>query len=288
MEAGDVVDRVASADGTSIAYRREGRGPTIVLVGGALDDGSENAALVPHLAERFSVVNYARRGRGKSGDTQPYTVEREIEDLEALIGAAGGSAHVFGASSGGALALEAAAAGLNVDRLAVYEVPYNLDADGPHWNSRDVPEVEDLLARGDSGAVVELFMRSVGSSEDDIAGAKASPFWQDLEALAHTLGYDAACIGPGPPPTERLAGIARPTLVLTGGGAPDSHATGLPEGFMDRAADAIAAAIPGAERRVVPGAGHMVDPDLLAPVLERFFLARRNTGRPQGGDASSS
>lgn len=114
---------VTSKDGTSIAYQRAGTGPAVILVGGGLDDGSENAALVPELARHFTVVNYARRGRGDSGDTQPYAVEREIEDIDALISEAGGSAHLFGASSGGALALEAAAAGLAIDRIAVYEVP---------------------------------------------------------------------------------------------------------------------------------------------------------------------
>jgi len=143
--------------------------------------------------------------------------------------------------------------------------------DGPHWNRRDVPEVEELLADGRRGDVVELFMRTVGSSEEDIAGARGSPFWPALEALAHTLAYDAACMGDGPPPTARLARITQPTLVATGGGTPDAHAGGLPPGFMDRAADAIAASIPQAERQVIGGAGHMVDAKLVAPVLERFF-----------------
>src|SRR5918994_5056994 len=116
--------RVTSNDGTSIAYDRKGTGPAVILVGGGLDDGSENAPLVPGLAEHFTVYNYARRGRGDSGDTLPYALEREIEDLEALIADAGGSAHLYGVSSGGALALEAAAAGIAVRRLAVYEVPY--------------------------------------------------------------------------------------------------------------------------------------------------------------------
>jgi pimeloyl-ACP methyl ester carboxylesterase len=265
------MDHVTSKDGTSIAFERDGGGPAVILVGGAIDDGSENAPLVPELALTFAVFNYARRGRGESGDTPPYAVEREIEDLEALIAEAGGSAHVFGASSGGALALEAAAAGLAIDRLAVYEVPYTMDDDGPHWNRRDIPEVEELLAEGRRGDVVELFMRTVGSSEEDIAGARALPFWPALEVLAHTLAYDAACIGYGPVPTTRLAKVTQPTLVATGGGTPDSHAGGLPAGFMDRAADAITASIPRAERQIIDGVGHMVDATLVAPVLERFF-----------------
>ena len=110
-EMNEMAFRVTSNDGTTIAYDRKGSGPAVVLVGGALDDGAENASLVPALAEHFTVYNYARRGRGASGFTEPYAVEREIEDLDALIAEAGGSAHLFGASSGGALALEAAAAG---------------------------------------------------------------------------------------------------------------------------------------------------------------------------------
>ena len=118
--------RVTSNDGTTIAYDRKGSGPAVVLVGGGLDDGAENAPLVPALAEHFTVYNYARRGRGASGFTEPYAVEREIEDLDALIAEAGGSAHLFGASSGGALALEAAAAGSAIDTIAVWEVPRHL------------------------------------------------------------------------------------------------------------------------------------------------------------------
>jgi pimeloyl-ACP methyl ester carboxylesterase len=267
------MNRVTSKDGTSIAYDRQGDGPAVILVGGAIDDGSENAPLATELATRFTVYNYARRGRGDSGDTLPYAVEREIEDLEALIAEAGGSAHLYGVSSGGALGLEAAAAGIAVDTLAVYEVPYNLADDGPHWHRGDGEKVEALLAEGRRGDVVELFMRTVGSSEEDIAGARTSPMWPGLEAIAHTLAYDAACVGDGHPPTARLATITRPTLVATGGGSPDSHAGGLPPGFFEQAADAIAAAIPQAERLTFEGQGHVADPKAVAPVLERFFRA---------------
>lgn len=265
------MDRVTSKDGTAIAFERVGSGPAVVLVGGAIDDGSENAPLGPALGDLFTVFNYARRGRGESGDTPPYAVEREIEDLDAIITEAGGTAHVFGASSGGGLALEAAAAGLPIDRLAVYEVPYAMTNDGPHWDRRDLPAVEELLADGRRGEVIELFMRNVGSSEEDIARAKGSPYWTPLEALAHTLAYDAAVMRDGSPPSERLARISQPTLVMTGT-LGDAHG-GVPPEFMGRAADEIAASIPGAERAVVEGAGHMVDATLIAPVLGRFFAA---------------
>ncbi len=139
---------VTSRDGTAIAYERAGDGPPVVLVGGGAVDRSENVSLAQELAARFTVLNHDRRGRGRSGDTQPYSVQREIEDLEALIQAAGGSAHALGVSSGGALALEAAAAGVAIDRLAVYEVPWDLAEDHPaRWRAyRD--DLGALLAEG--------------------------------------------------------------------------------------------------------------------------------------------
>ena len=265
------MNRVTSEDGTSIAYERMGSGPAVILVGGGLDDGAENAPLAPELAKRFTAYNYARRGRGASGDTLPYAVEREIEDIEALMAGAGGSAHLYGVSSGGALALEAAATGIAVDKLAVYEVPYNLADDGPYWHRGDGEKAEALLAEGRRGEVVELFMRTVGALEEDIAGARTSPFWPGLEALAHTLAYDAACVGDGHPPTARLATITRPTLVATGGKSPDPHGGELPPDFFDQAADAIAASIPQVERLTIEGQGHVADPKAVAAVLGRFF-----------------
>jgi pimeloyl-ACP methyl ester carboxylesterase len=263
---------VISKDGTSIAYQRAGAGPAVILVGGGLDDGSENEALVPELARHFTVVNYARRGRGDSGDTHPYAMEREIEDIDGLISEAGGSAHLFGASSGGALALEAAAAGLAIDRIAVYEVPYmDNDAAAQQWSAY-VDRLTAALADGQRGHAIELFMRLAGSSDDDIAGARASSFWPGLEALAPTLAYDAACLGDGRPPVTRLASITQPTLVATGG-IPDPHMGGLQPGFFDSAADMIAAALPNAERRIIEGQTHVADPAVLAGVLERFFAA---------------
>ena len=267
------MDRVTSKDGTSIAYHRQGGGPAVILVGGGLDDGAENAPLVPELAARFTVYNYARRGRGDSGDTLPYALEREFEDLDALIAEAGGSAHLYGVSSGGALVLEAAAAGLPVDRLGVYEVPYMVADDMARRAREFVQQLGAVLAEGRRGEALELFMRLAGSSEDDIAGARRSPFWPGLEAIAHTLAYDAACMGDYRPPTARLARITQPTLVVTGGVSPDAQVGmgGLLPDLFDRAADAIAATVPRAERLTLAGQGHVADPKVVAPVLERFF-----------------
>jgi pimeloyl-ACP methyl ester carboxylesterase len=264
------VNRVRSKDGTSIAYDRDGSGPAVILVGGAFVDRSENAPLAAELAERFTVYNYDRRGRGDSGDTLPYAVEREIEDIQALIAEAGGSAHLYGISSGGALALEAAAAGVEVDKLAVYEVPYNMADDGPQRHREYVEQLEAFLAEGRRGDAAELFMRLAGASDEMIAGAKDSPMWPGLEAIAHTLAYDAACMGNNHPPAARLARITRPILVATGGGSPDSFVGGGGD-FFGKAGDAIAASIPQADRQTIEGQTHQVDPKALAPVLERFL-----------------
>ena len=249
-----------SRDGTSIAYDRQGAGPPVILVGGGLDDGSENAPLAAELADRFTVYNYARRGRDESGDTGPYAVERELEDLAALIGQAGGSARVYGVSSGGMFALEAAAAGLAIQRLAVYEVPYDTTPEAAQRNQAYREQLRAALDQGRRGDAVELFMRLAGSSDEDIAGARSSPYWPGLEALAHTLAYDAACYGP--PPVDRLATVTQPTLVLTGGGAE----------FFELAADAVAAAMPSAERVVLEGQKHVADPKAVATALGRFLL----------------
>jgi pimeloyl-ACP methyl ester carboxylesterase len=264
------METVTSKDGTAIAYDRTGSGPPVILVGGATVLRGGNAPLAAELSDSFTVFNHDRRGRGDSGDTLPYAVEREIEDIDALIVAAGGSAHLYGISSGGALALEAAAAGVAVERLAVYEVPYDMADDTPRRQRAYVEQLRALLAEGRRGDAAELFMRTVGTPDEMIAGAKASPMWPGLEAIAHTLVYDAACLGTGHPPTERLARITCPTLVAMGGASPDSYLGGGDD-FFGQAAEAIAACIPDAECQVIEGQTHMVDPAVLAPVLARFF-----------------
>ena len=251
--------RVISADGTSIAYQRNGSGPAVILIGGGLDDGSENAPLAEELAKHFTVYNFARRGRGDSGDTQPYAVQREIEDIAALIEEAGGIAHLFGVSSGGMFALEAAAAGLAIGRIAVYEVPYDTADDALQRAQEYHEQLDGALVRGRRADAVGLFMRLAGSSEQDVADAMNSPYWPGLEDLAHTLAYDAALYGP--PPTARLVTITQRTLVATGG----SNA------YFEQAADDVAASLPNTERQVIEGQGHVVDSKVMAAVLARFF-----------------
>jgi pimeloyl-ACP methyl ester carboxylesterase len=257
-----------SKDGTVIGCECAGTGPAVVLVGGGLTDRSENGPLVPALAEHFTVVNYDRRGRGASGDAAAYDVGREVEDIDALIATMGGTAHLYGVSSGGALALEAAAAGTAVGKVAVYEVPYNLAPDWPEaWKSY-TDELDRALVAGDRGAAVAAFMRVTGTPEEEIAGMGTAPFWSDLEAIAHTLRYEAACLGTGQPPVDRFATIRQPVLVLTGDERPPDAALWVLA--LDEAADAIATAIPGAERETLAGQGHVADPDTIAARLAGF------------------
>jgi pimeloyl-ACP methyl ester carboxylesterase len=264
------MSQVRSKDGTSIAYDRQGQGPAVVLVGGGITDRSENAPLAAELAAHFTVYNYDRRGRGLSGDAPRYTMQLEIDDLEALLAAAGGSAHLYGVSSGGALALEAAAAGLlGIDRLAVYEVPYDMADDWPQLWREYVGRLGAALADNRRGDAFELFMRLAGSSDEEIAGARSSPMWPGLEAIAHTLAYDAACLGTGQPPTARFARITQPTLVATGGIRTAASARWIRA--LDPAADAIVASIPHAGRQVIAGQSHVADPKVMAAVLVHFF-----------------
>jgi len=257
-------ETVHSADGTLIAFDRQGSGPAIVLVAGALDDGTENAPLASELAASFTVYNYARRGRGASGDTPPYAVAREVEDLAALIAEAGGTANVHGVSSGGALALAAAAAGLPIDRLSVYEVPYLTDNEMlGRWRGY-VRDLRKAIANGPPGLPLELFNRVAGIPDQQIEASRTTPQWAAAMTLEHTLAYDAAILGDGHPPTDSLTGIRQPTLAATGGGS----------GIFEASADAIAAAVPNAERVVLAGQGHVADSHVVADALRAFF------GRP--------
>ncbi|MEW9528892.1 alpha/beta fold hydrolase [Microbispora sp. NPDC049125] len=265
------MSRVTSEDGTPIAYERLGNGPAVILVGGGgAVDRSENSPLAVALGEHFTVYNFDRRGRGESGDTQPYAVEREFEDIAALIEHAGGPAHLYGVSSGGALVLEAAAAGLPIDEIGVYEVPYDVSPGVQERHREYTEKLGALLAQDRLDDAFELFMRLAGSSDDDVRGARSSPMWPELIANARTLAYDAACLNDGSPPVDRLAKVSQPVLVATGG-MPDPNMGGLAPGFFDHAADAVAEVLPRAERVVIESQGHVADPKAVVPVLKRFF-----------------
>lgn len=259
------MERIQSSDGTAIAFDRSGEGPPVIFVPGlfqhrAIDPGT--AELAALLAPRFTVFHYDRRGRGDSGDTAPYAVEREVEDLGALIDAAGGSAALYGMSSGGALALEAAARGLAVTKLAVYEPPFT-DDDGRIDPSPELAEgVAALVAEGRSGDAVALFMTSAGMSAEAVEQMRHAPFWAGLESVAHTMPYDLTLMGDTTLLSERAPSVAVPTLAIDGGASP-------PWGRLS--ADAVAAAVPGTERQTLEGQTHEVASDVLAPVLAEFF-----------------
>ncbi|MFF3315331.1 alpha/beta fold hydrolase [Streptomyces sp. NPDC003035] len=253
--------RVTSGDGTPIAYERRGEGAPVILVGGALCTGETERPLAELLAPRFSVVTYDRRGRGGSGDTGPYTVEREIDDLAALIDEVGGPVAVHGTSSGGALALAAAAAGLPIDRLSVYEPPFSAEAGGRETFGDHRRRLTGLLDRGRRAAALELFLADAMAPEA-LAGMRRSEMWPRLEAVAHTLAYDHAVLGDGGVPTERLGRIHACVLVVDGGSSP---------AWMRRAARGVSTALPRGRHRTLTGQTHMVAPHVLAPVLEEFY-----------------
>jgi len=254
---------VTSKDGTTIAYDRLGDGPPVVLVSGGSVDRSSNAGLAEQLSSAFTVFNYDRRGRGPSGDTQPYAVEREIEDIDAVIGAAGGSAGLYGTSSGAALALLAAAAGSRVTKLALWEPPYIVDDSRPRPPADTAQIYRDLVAQDRRGDAVEYFMaKVVGMPEEFVASARSQPWWQWTEGLAHTLAYDAEIMADYTLPVDKIKSMTTPTLVLVGAASFD---------FFGPTAKAIVDALPNAEVKTLEGQEHNVDPAVLAPVLAEFF-----------------
>ncbi|PAZ13409.1 hydrolase [Streptomyces sp. SA15] len=254
--------KTTSRDGTSLAYQRTGQGPAVILISGAMSTGATVAPLAGPLSDRFSVVSYDRRGRGESGDTAPYAVAREVEDLAALIDAVGGEAALYGVSSGGALALHAAASGLPVSRVAVYEVPFAVYEGGLKERAEYTEHLTEALAQGRRGDAVELFLRLTGLAEEMIQGARHSPMWAGMEAIAPSLAYDDAVMGDGRVPRERLASITVPVLAMAGDASP---------AWMREAAQAVAQAAPEGSYRTLEGQTHMVDPNVLAPVLAEFF-----------------
>jgi alpha-beta hydrolase superfamily lysophospholipase len=258
------MDMVTSRDGTDLAVDRLGEGPPVVLVCGGSTDRMANAGLAAELAAGHTVYNFDRRGRGDSGDTRPYAIEREIEDIAAVIRAAGGSANLYGTSSGAALAMHAAAAGLPVTRLAMWEPPYSVGG-RPDLPDDTASVYRELVEAGRRGDAVEYFMaKVVGLPAEFVAGARQAPWWAQQEALAHTLAYDATVMGDYTLPVEVAKAVAVPTLIVDGGAS---------FGFMGETADALAELIGGARRATLDGQQHNVDPAVLAPVLARFFAA---------------
>lgn len=259
---------VTSKDGTRIAYDQWGQGPAVILVSGALQYrafGQGMVELAELLAPHFTVIFYDRRGRGDSTDTQPYVLEREIEDIEALIDEAGGSAFLYGISSGAALAMEAAIALPDkVKKLAMYEAPFNDDESAQQTWKDYTKRLEELLAAGRNGDAVGHFMMLVGASPEDVEGVKQTPMWPLWESIAPTLAYDhIAALGEnGSVPTERAAKVAVPALVMNG-------RESFP--FMYATAVTLAEAMPNGQHRTLEGQTHEVAADAIAPILIDFF-----------------
>jgi pimeloyl-ACP methyl ester carboxylesterase len=262
---------VASQDGTSIVFDRYGQGPAVVLVGGALQTRAgdpSTAELAALLATNFSVYHYDRRGRGDSGDTPPYAVEREVEDIAALVTHAGGSACVFGKSSGGPLALDAAAQGVSISKLALYEVPFVVDDSRPPVPDDYLKRQQELLASGRRGDMVELFMTTAGIPSDIVAQMRNAPTWPGFEAVAATLLYDGAVmdgtVSGKPLPSERWAEVTALTLVIVGGAS---------DAWWHRAADALVRMLQNAHPRTLDGQTHAVAPEVLAPAVREHFAS---------------
>jgi pimeloyl-ACP methyl ester carboxylesterase len=262
-----MTDTVRSNDGTAIAYDRWGDGPPLILVAGAMSQKVDAVELASHLASTFTVFAYDRRGRGDSGDTQPYAVEREIEDLGAVIAAAGGSAFVFGHSSGAVLGLRAAAAGLAILKLAMYEPPFIVDDSHAPQPDDYVEHHDELIAAGKPGdAVAYFFTDSVGLPAEAVAHMRQDPSWAGMEAVGHTLRYDGRIMADtmrgDPAPLQQWALVRTPTLVIDGSET---------FSFMHPSADAIAGVLPNGERATLAGQDHGPTSEALVPVLVDFF-----------------
>jgi pimeloyl-ACP methyl ester carboxylesterase len=277
---------VASKDATRIAFDQSGKGPALILVTGALGTRSHMTpnSMADMLSKHFTVIDYDRRGRGDSGDTPPYAVQREIEDIEALIDGAGGSAFLFGNSSGAILALEAARALPNkVKRLALYEPPFIIDDSRPPLPADYVEQLNAATAAGRPGDAVEIFMTKamliplefvnmmrnapMNQTFGDNAGAKP-PEWSEMEKVARTLAYDGMIVkdflAGKPLPPRRWASFSSPTLVIVGGNS---------EPFFNDGAQALVDDMPNAQRLILEGQDHAVSPQALTPILTGFFHA---------------
>lgn len=267
--------KVFSKDGTIIAFDKTGNGPPLLLVGGSFEQramDSETAQLAAHplLSRHFTVFHYDRRGRGSSTDTAPYAIEREIEDMDALISESGAPVFISGISTGAILAMEAAIGlGDKVKKLAMYEAPYNYQGEDTGRALRDFrSSFGKALADGRRGDAVARFLMLLGVPPEQLDDMRQLPMWPMWEAIAPTLGYDAALLGEdGSVPAERAAQLNIPTLIMNGG-ASDSA--------MHDTARVLAEAIPKAKRLTLEGQSHQVSADALAPALVEFFNAPQN------------
>jgi pimeloyl-ACP methyl ester carboxylesterase len=256
------MDFVTSTDGTRIAYERSGTGRPIVFATGAFNDHTTCAPVAEQLADDFTVVTYDRRARGQSGDTRPYAIDREVEDLAALIDIVGGSAAVFGYSSGALLAVHAAAQKVPITALALYEAPFAMDA----WRQRtDLPErLDDLVQQGRGGDAVTLFQsEGIGLPPEVVAQIRQSPMFPALEAIAQSTVYDATITAEFAVPTPALASVSVPALVMNG-------AQTWPG--LAQAARSLAGALPDGRHQEIPGgADHGIPVPATAAAVREFL-----------------
>ena len=259
------METVRSSDGTSIAFDRSGNGAPVVLVGGAFQHRAfdpQIADLASRLAKSFSVINYDRRGRGDSGDTQPYAVEREIEDLQVLAAEAGSPVSLYGSSSGANLALAAARGGVDAAKLALWEPNLLVDDSRPPLPDDYVAQLEERVQADRRGDAVEYFMTTAVSLPPEyIAPMRETPMWAGMEEVANTLAYDGRIVDGFRLRADELASFDAETLVMAGGQAL----------WMESGAKALAEALPNGEYRLLEGQEHGVDPEVIAPVLLEFF-----------------
>lgn len=263
------MNTVTSKDGTRIAYTRIGQGLPLILVDGALCSRTNgpNGALAALLMQQYAVYTYDRRGRGESGDRAPYATEREVEDIDALIQEAGGSAFVYGISSGAALALDAALRLTSIRKLALYEAPFVTDGSRAPVPGDYERTMEAMIQEDRRGAAIKLFMRKgVGLPAPIVAMMPLMPAWSKLKAVAHTLPYDTRLTidqqQGSREPLGRWSAVRTPTLVAVGGKSP---------AWMRHSMDALAQTLPNAQYQILPGQTHIVKPAALAPALATFF-----------------
>jgi len=259
--------KVFSKDGTAIAFERLGHGSPVILVDGALCHRrmGPSRGLAKLLAQHFTVYTYDRRGRGESGDAAHYAVEREVEDMAALLREAGGTAFVWGTSSGAALALEAANRLSGIMKLALYEAPFIVD-DSRSTTEEDWVRINEAVAAGRKSEAVKLFLKAVGAPGFFITLMRLTPMWSKLKAVAHTLPYDGAIVQDNqrgkPLSADRWASVAIPALVMDGGKSP---------AWMRHGNRSLANVLPNARYRTLEGQTHMLKPKAHAPVLVKFF-----------------
>ena len=254
------MNTVTSKDGTTIAFDRMGEGPPVILVCGGSVDRTADARIAEELASDFTVFNYDRRGRGDSGDTLPYAIEREVEDIGAVVEEAGGAANLWGSSSGAVLRSWRRGAGFR---------SRSSRSGSPRSSPRGTPVHPTIRWRSTSGwwpragEAAEYFMtKVVGMPAEFAAQARTEPWWPSQEALAHTLAYDARIMGDYTVPTELAGSVKVPTIVIAGG-------ADFP--WMRETATTLADPLPDGQTRFLDGQGHNVDPTVLAPVLKQFF-----------------